>query len=93
MIRPWNLLLWGVEHDGHLIGGGWNNSLRVDALYPGMPRRALLFCTRKQARAWCAAQHAKYAKYPDGHIVRGWRFRPVRVRERVTPHPHKASER
>ena len=61
-----------------LIGSLW---LSPTSSYAGEPTRALLFCTRKAARAYCRMEHAKYAGRTD--ICTAWRFRPVRVRETV----------
>lgn len=86
---PWDRLLWGVhfsspfgDKEGMLISASWDSSVRHSRLYPGEPSRALLFCTREQARTWCKAQMAKYRGRTD--CCKDWRFRPVRVRERVT---------
>lgn len=88
--RAWDRLLWGVEFHGSakpdlpmLIGAAW--SMTIPATYPGVPSRALLFTTRVAARAWCAEQHARYRGRTD--CCGDWRFRAVRVRERVTPCP------
>lgn len=76
---------WGVVLDGAgLLGEGWGDRALVEALakaHPHGPTRPLLFVARRHARDWCAAQHAKYAAHPEGHICRAWRFRPVRVQE------------
>lgn len=89
---PWNRKLWGISFVGslkekpRLLGAAWDEGARASpAHYFGEPTRALLFTTRAQARAWCDVQHARYLTYYDkDHICRQWRFRPVRVRERVT---------
>jgi len=66
-----------------LIGGLWAADLGGEP-YAGEPTRALLFCTRQQARAWCADTMSKWR---DGRqrddIVASWTVRPVRVRETV----------
>lgn len=66
-----------------LIGNLWAAELRGEP-YPGEPTRALLFCTREHARAWCADT---LRKWRDGRqrddIVARWTVRPVRVRETV----------
>jgi hypothetical protein len=89
VIRNWDRYLWGVRFRGGdprdrdlLIGTAWNDP-RAAGRNPGDPTRALLFCTRAAARAWCAARMAGYADRPVGDICRAWRFTPVRVRERV----------
>ena len=69
-------------NDGFPLGTSWGQA-RLDT-YPGGVARVLLFRTRSAARRWADAQHAKYADCPDGHRCRAWRFRVVRVRERVT---------
>ena len=87
--RSWDRLLWGVTCSGgdardaqQLLGTGWDRT-GWPGHHPDEPTRALLFCTRAQARAWCAAKMASYADRPAGDICRQWRFAPVRVRERV----------
>lgn len=89
-VRRWNRLLWGVvfssgpaDREAMLIGGLWATDLGGTP-YAGEPTRALLFCTRKQAREWCAETMRKWR---DGRqrddIVARWTVRPVRVRETV----------
>ena len=80
--------MWGIELSPfypagkpHLVGGWWVNGLGGDP-YPGEPPRALVFCTRAQARAWCVETMATWATSADPS-VRKWRVRPVRVRETV----------
>lgn len=85
---PWRRTLWGVEFrnsrgDGHLLGTLWDEGGRERAAYTGEPAHALLFCTRAQARGWCAKRRAAYVDYPKHHICRAWRFCVVRVRESV----------
>jgi hypothetical protein len=81
--RGWDRRLWGAEKIGlGLLGVGWHIQ-RVE-YYEAEPLRALLFTTRRAARAFCQQTNARYAAYPDWHVCRAWRFRPVRVRERVT---------
>lgn len=71
----WNRLLWGVVRKGnhltpdYLIGNLWCGRYHMRESLPGEPTRALLFCTRAQAREWC--------------MEHGPQFRPVRVRESV----------
>ena len=88
---------WGVVKVGTgLLGERWGGPALIEALakvHPHGPTRPLLFVTRRHARAWCAAQHAKYAAYPEGHICRAWRFRPVRVRESWTLAAQRARQR
>lgn len=89
-VGRWHRLLWGVafesmggDHDAMLIGSLWADDLK-SIRYEGEPTRALLFCTRAQARAWCAK---KMAGWREGRTARDpvmtWRVRPVRVRETV----------
>ena len=83
-VRPWRKLLWAVETYSplsrpHLIGRLWHDS--TPKPYDGEPTRALLFCTRKDARAYCRAEHDKYRGRQD--CCADWRFRPVRVLETV----------
>ena len=83
---PWDRRLWGVVLNGTgPLGVGWHHH-RVDP-YESEPSRALLFTTRRAARVFCQQKHAQYAAYPDGDPCRAWRFRPVRVRERITVEP------
>lgn len=84
----WNRRLWGIEFrnsrgDRLLLGSLWDDDQRERAGHLGEPGRALLFCTRAQARAWCARERAKFVDYPKDHICIAWRFRAVRVRETV----------
>ena len=90
LAQCWDRLLWGVvfssgnaDREGMLIGGLWATDLGGTP-YAGEPTRALLFCTRKQAREWCAETMRQWR---DGRqrddIVTRWTVRPVRVRETV----------
>ena len=86
MKSDWDRLLWGVEFSQpderpFLVGEGWA-TYPAQPLYDGQPTRALLYNTRKQARKWCSDQPRNYADRQD--CCAKWRFRPVRVRERVT---------
>ena len=47
----------------------------------GEPTRALLFCTREQAREWCRNRRER----SEGL---GWKFTPVKVRELVEKVPN-----
>lgn len=87
-VRSWDRLLWGVQFTGSmaddepmLIGNLWAYDFGGQP-YHGEPTRALLFCTRAQARAWCSDTMRKWS---DGRqrddTVRRWAVRPVRVRE------------
>ena len=82
----WDRRLWGVVlFDSGLLGTGWNRDIRESGeRYDGAPTRALLFTSRATARDWCVRKHAEYATRPDGDPCRAWRFRAVRVRERIT---------
>ena len=82
----WNRKLWGVEFSSagrsrFLIGSLWHRDSKES--YEGAPTRTLLFCTRAQARAWCAGKNAESAARDSTDICRSWHFRPVRVRETV----------
>jgi hypothetical protein len=82
----WDRKLWGVKMSTKgqspiLIGEAWDEIRPMQ--YEGQPFRALLFTTRRRARAWCKAEQAKYAKREN--CCADWRFVPVRVREPVTP--------
>ena len=92
----WDRRLWGVElysvdpkRDRRvkdrigLLGSSWADDDDKAPIYDGEPSRCLLFVTRAAARAWCQDNHEFYASYPDGHVRRYWRFRPIRVRETV----------
>lgn len=78
----WDKPLWGVEMTGGrmekpiLLGLAWHDHT-IQPRYAGEPVRALLFCTREQARAWCRAKMQQYAG--RGDVCEGWKFRPVRV--------------
>jgi hypothetical protein len=85
--KPWNRLLWGVKFTGSLrddepmlLGNLWMAGEPVIP-YVGEPTRALLFCTREQARAWCARKMREWQSGDE--ITRRWRVRAVRVRETV----------
>ena len=89
-VRRWHRLLWGVKFttgrrdtDAMLIGTVWADDLKRTP-HAGEPTRPLLFCTRAQARAWCAQKMAGWA---DGRTesdpVMTWSVRAVRVRETV----------
>lgn len=90
-MKSWDRLQWGVAFTGSLdeqailIGATWAREFQTKP-YPGEPTRALLFCTRKQARDWCLG---KMAQWRDGREktdpVCRWRVFPVRVREVVEP--------
>lgn len=81
-------LLWGVLFTGAdprdapmLLSEAWCPARRELPTLPGVPTRALLFCTRAQARDWCAAKQQEWHARRD--FVRRWRVKPVRVRETV----------
>ena len=84
----WDRLNWAIEMksksckpNGMIIGTAWHQI--VPPTYKGEPTRPLLFRTRKIAREWCSAKTIECARHsPD------WRFRPVRVRERILPTGH-----
>lgn len=85
----WHRKLWGVRmHDTEgqmLIGNLWLTAEDGDSHpYAGEPTRALLFCTRQQARTWCARRNAEWRARKD-LVVSRWRVLPVRVVETVTP--------
>lgn len=86
----WDHLLWGVEFRGvrrddppMLLGNLWAEDM-LGVPYPGEPRRALLFCTRKQARDWCDETMRKWrdGRQKNDSVAR-WNVRAVRVRETV----------
>ena len=81
-MKPIVRLAWGVRLDDDvmsLLYEGWSGNWY--RRYDGDVSRPLLFASRRQARAWCAARHARYATRSDS--LRDWRFRPVRARETV----------
>lgn len=88
--RRWHRLLWGVQFTRSrdddapmLIGGLWHDEARkFNGFYEGEPTRALLFCTRREARHWCTDTNRKWQATKDP-IQQRWRVRPVRVRETV----------
>lgn len=51
--------------------------------YQGEPLPVILFRTKKLAAQWAKEQTAMYRAYPKGHYCRTWRFRPVRVCQRI----------
>jgi len=86
----WNRLLWGVEFTDSvsgeapmLIGALWANSGQREC-YAGEPTRALLFCTRREARTWCQQRMQRWRETSvPGDVVKAWKVRAVRVRETV----------
>ena len=82
----WTRNLWGVEFKGAMkedppmiLGASWHGP--SPHRYDGEPTRALLFCTREQAREWCRDRR----KRSEGL---GWTFTPVKVRELVEKVPN-----
>lgn len=78
--------LWGVELKGAreedppmILGAAWNGP--SPRHYEGEPTRALLFCTREQAREWCRNCRERSKDL-------GWTFTPVKVRELVEKVPN-----
>ena len=77
----WDRILWGVEFRCRdkddppiILGTLWDPVDRSG--HDGEPSRALLFCTRKQARDWCRGRNER-----DAYL--NWKFTPIKVRERV----------
>ena len=77
----WDRILWGVEFRGRnkeeppiILGTLWDDQPRC--FHEGEPTRALLFCTRKQARDWCRRSNERDERLD-------WKFIPIKVRERV----------
>jgi len=95
MKPAWDRPLWGIlftgslrDDDPMLIGCLWDSEFRTgNKPYDGEPTRAMLFCTRKTAAAWCKKTNAEWRKRPKGDFVRAWRVKPVRVRETVAVLP------
>lgn len=89
--KPWEKLRWGVlwttrrDPRGALVGQLWDRAiaeaLGTSPVLGPLPPRKLLFLSREQARAWCQREMARRDR---STLVAGWRYRPVRVRERVT---------
>ena len=86
-MRIWDRKLWGVEfftprfREPLLLGSMWDDVVRERKdVYAGEPTRALLFQTRRDARAWCRKQLAEWAK---NESTRDWKVTAVRVRETV----------
>lgn len=83
----WNRRLWGVRFTGSdgrsfLIGNSWHRANNMaNKGYPGEPTRALLFCTRAQARTFCREQ--RKSAMLTGGVCEKWRYAAVRVRETV----------
>jgi hypothetical protein len=80
-VSPWDRKLWGIVllpflrgDRPLLLGAAWDNHMHPSQ-YAGEASRVLLFRTRREARAWLASRHGKYAV--DS-------MRVVRVRETVT---------
>lgn len=80
--KPWDRKRWAIELSNKqggiercIIGEGWDWELIPQHIH----HRCLTFPTRSQAMAWCIKAHDRY----DVHGY--WRFRPIRVREVITP--------
>jgi len=89
-VMAWDRLLWGIEFidsrkEYPLIGTVWMRP-PPKSQYEGEPTRPILFTTRKLAREWCKNKRAQYLGRLD--FVAKWRFRPVRVREKVGKTKH-----
>ena len=77
----WDRVLWGVElrvrdkdDPPMILGSRWHFNGRLG--HDGEPTRALLFCTRTQARDWCRKRNEA-----DAYL--NWKYTPIKVRERV----------
>ena len=87
----WDRLLWGVEFADStdrrltILGTVWMDP-PPESQYEGEPTRPILFTTRKLAREWCKNKQAEYAGRKD--FTAKWRFRPLRVREKVGKTKH-----
>ena len=86
----WNRKLWGIQFSSKLakpmlLGSLWTTPM-PRSQYDGEPTRALLFCTREQARAWCKNKMLEYKK--QNGVCMDWRFIPVRVIENVSKTPN-----
>ena len=82
-VRAWDRTLWGVafwsgNRDAFLCGEWWH-AVRPMA-YEDEPCRALVFKTRRAARAWAKTKAIECKRHSDD-----WHFRAVRVRETVCP--------
>lgn len=82
--RPlWGIWFYGADEPPMLLGALWHAQARDCATgYDGEPSRALLFTTRRLARAWCVERNAEWRAHGSA-IVQAWRVVPVRVRETV----------
>ena len=83
--KAWRHVWWGVEFRSprftpHLLGDLWHKQGNIYR-YEGEPPRAMLFRTRKIARAWCAAKMESHKGRTDA--CSNWRFRAVKVIETV----------
>lgn len=86
----WDRKLWGVvlsdSTDGSLLLGEVWHGIET-ATRPGEPTRALLFTSRKAARAWCRAKAERYSRRNDCCADWVFTFTPVRVRELIDVSP------
>jgi hypothetical protein len=87
----WDRKFWGVEFKGGMkedppmiLGAAWLHG-KSPRRYDGEPTRALLFCTREQAREWCRNRRERSKDL-------GWKFTPVKVRELVEKVPNGSNE-
>lgn len=84
--KPWDRRLWGIEFEPSLkgdkpllLGSAWFKPTKDQyCSFYGEPTRALLFCTRDQARNWCRGKNAEWKK-----AGLNWHVSAVRVRELV----------
>ncbi len=83
-VRAWRRVWWGVvvaspaDERRTLAGEYWHDQ-RTKGRLDEEPLGPLLFTTRQQARDWCATMQLKHQSSS------GLQFRPVKVRETVTP--------
>lgn len=77
--KQWGVVLSSPRSRPILLGALW--AITRGPFYPGESTRPLLFNTREAARTWCRNKQAEYVGRND--VCPDWRFRAVRVRERV----------
>ena len=79
--KPWDRKLWGVvisrpKAEPFLVATTWDHIYPL--AYPGETTQPLLFWEQIHACTWCRTAAEKYARHG-----KGWKFKAVRVRERV----------
>jgi hypothetical protein len=86
----WDRNLWAIQLTSannlpKIIGSLLHkDAVHVGSKYKGEPTRPLLFCTRKQARAYCSETNKAWSTRADCVFYR-WNVRPLKVRETFNP--------